>query len=78
MFLLPRKVEAGSESEGEAAKGVEVAEVTDEEAGMEGLGADCTDGWGAKKDAADWGDGTGHSDLNGNGLECEEDRTLSP
>ena len=40
--------------------GVGVVEVTEGEAGMEGLGAG-----GAKKDAADWGEGTVHSGLEG-------------
>lgn len=51
--------------------------MTEEEAGMEGLGTGWADTGGAKKDAADWGEGTVHSGLEGYGA-VEEDRTLSP
>ena len=87
VFFFPKKVEAGSERGGEAGKevdaevGVEVgvAGVAGEEEGIVGLGEDCAVEWeGAKKDAADWGDGTGHSALRGKGVELEEERTLSP
>jgi hypothetical protein len=45
--------------------GVGVVEVTEAEAGMDGLGAGWAGTGGAKKDAADWGEGTVHSGLEG-------------
>lgn len=39
--------------------------MTEAEAGMEGLGPGRADTGGAKKDAADWGEGTVHSGLEG-------------